>query len=96
MIFKKNSIFYFIDINYMDSPISLKPIKLVLTEAIIVGLLLIGFVKLVKDYLLQYIPNLSGQKENIELFFVAGFLFHVVCEYTGINLWYSREYCKLL
>lgn len=80
----------------MDRPISLKPFKLVLTEAIIVGIFLIGFVKLVKDYILPHIPNLSGQKENIELFFIAGFLFHLVFEYTGVNLWYSREYCKLL
>jgi hypothetical protein len=76
--------------------LSKKPFTLVITEAIIVGLLLVGFVKVTKDYILQYIPNLSGQKETIELFIIAGFLFHIVCEYTGINLWYSKEYCKLL
>ena len=80
----------------MNMPISKKPFTLVLTEAIIVGLLLIGFVKLVKDYLLPHIPNISGQPENVELYLIAGFLFHIVCEYTGINLWYSKEYCKLL
>ena len=80
----------------MDSPISLKPFKLLLTEAIIVGIFLIGFVKIVKDYILPHIPDISGQKENIELFFIAGFIFHFAFEYTGVNLWYSREYCKLL
>jgi len=75
---------------------SLKPINLILIESTVVGLLLIAFVKIVKDYILQYAPNLSGQKDNIELFFIAGFLFHIVCEYTGVNLWYSKEYCKLL
>jgi hypothetical protein len=73
-----------------------KPFTLVITEAIIVGILLVGFVKLTKDYILPRIPNLSGQKETIELFIIAGFLFHIVCEYTGVNLWYSKEYCKLL
>lgn len=75
---------------------SLKPVNLVLIEAVVVGILLIGFVKVIKDYLLQYIPNISGHKESIELFFVAGFIFHIVCEYTGINLWYAKEYCKLV
>lgn len=75
--------------------LSMKPLTLVLTEAIVVGLFLIGFVKLVKTYILPQIPNISGQPENIELYFIAGFLFHIVFEYTGVNLWYSREYCKL-
>jgi hypothetical protein len=76
--------------------LSKKSITLVLTEAIIVGIFLVGIVKLTKDYILRYIPNISGQKETIELFIVAGFLFHIGFEYTGVNLWYSKEYCKLL
>ena len=76
--------------------LSKKQFTLVLTEAIIVGIFLVGFVKLTKDYILPKIPNLSGQPENIELYIIAGFLFHIAFEYTGINLWYSKEYCKLL
>lgn len=76
--------------------LSKKSITLVLTEAIIVGILLVGVVKLTKNYLLPHIPDLSGQKQSIELFIIAGFLFHIACEYTGVNLWYSKEYCKLL
>jgi hypothetical protein len=76
--------------------LSKKSITLVLTEAIIVGIFLVGFVKLTKDYILPRIPNISGQKETIELFIIAGFLFHIGFEYTGVNLWYSKEYCKLL
>jgi hypothetical protein len=75
---------------------SKKPLSLILIEAIIVGLFLIGFVKFVKDFILPYIPNVSGYKNDIELYLIAGFLFHIVFEYSGINLWYSKEYCKLL
>ena len=77
------------------SNVSKKEIKSVIIEAIVVGLLLIGVVKLVSDYLLKYIPDITGNK-NIELLFVSGFLFHIICEYTGINMWYSLEYCKLI
>ncbi len=73
-----------------------KSFTLVLTEAIIVGAFLIGFVKIVKDYILPRIPNLSGYKNDIELYLIAGILFHIAFEYSGINLWYSKEYCKLL
>ena len=77
------------------SNVSKKEIKSVIIEAIVVGLLLIGIVKLVNDYLLKYIPDITGNK-NIELLFVSGFLFHIICEYTGVNMWYSLEYCKLI
>ena len=77
----------------MTSP---KPFLTIFLEASIVGLLLVAIIKLVKDYLLQYIPDISGNKNTIELFFVAGFLFHLIFEYSGINAWYSKEYCKLL
>lgn len=45
---------------------------------------------------MTYIPNFSGKREEIEFLFVIGVIFHVMFEYTGINLWYSKEYCKLL
>jgi hypothetical protein len=77
------------------SNVSKKAINQVILESTIVGLLLIGIIKLVNDYLLKYIPNITGNK-NIELLFVSGFLFHIICEYTGVNIWYSKEYCKLL
>ena len=73
-----------------------KSIAFVIMEAIVVGIILIIFVTFTQKYILQLIPNLSGHKDTIELFFIAGFLFHITFEYTGINLWYSKEYCKLL
>lgn len=77
------------------SNVSKKEVKTVVIESIVVGSLLLGIVKLVNDYLLKYIPNITGNK-NIELLFVSGFLFHIICEYTGVNMWFSKEYCKLI
>ena len=73
-----------------------KSLQLVLTEAIIIGIITVGFIQLTKMFILPYMPNLSGQKESVELFIIAGFLFHITLEYTGLNAWYAKEYCKLL
>ena len=74
---------------------SRKELKTVIFEAIVVGILLIIIFKLVNYYLFDYIPNITVSK-NIELLFISGFLFHIICEYTGVNIWYSKEYCKLI
>jgi len=42
-----------------------------------------------------YIPDLFGYKE-IQTLFIVGALFHLLCEYTGVNVWYAKNYCKLL
>ena len=73
---------------------SKKSISAVLTEAIFVGVFLILFGNLV-EYFKDYIPNLSGMKDKIEVYFIIGFLFHIVFEWTGVNVWYALEYCKL-
>lgn len=75
--------------------ISKKNLLSVLSEASIVGLLLVIFMNFVNTYLLPYIPDFSGNKKAIEAVFITGLAFHLICEYTGLNLWYSREYCKL-
>ena len=76
--------------------VSKKSIGLVIMEASVVGVCLILLVYLVKQYIINMVPDISGYKYDIELFFIVGFLFHVLFEYSGINLWYSVEYCKLL
>lgn len=77
---------------------SVKSLLTVTIEATLVGLLMIVIAKFIKDYVLQYIPiNLSiTRNKNIELLFISGFLFHILFEYSGINLWYAKEYCKLI
>ena len=74
---------------------SRKEIKTVIFEATVVGILLIIIFKLVNYYLFDYIPNITVSK-NIELLFISGFLFHIICEYTGVNIWYSKEYVNIL
>ena len=71
-----------------------KSISAVLIEAIFVGFFLIFFGNLV-EYFKDYIPNLCGMKDKIEVYFIIGFLFHIVFEWTGVNVWYALEYCKL-
>lgn len=72
-----------------------KSVSLVLFEALVVGVGLAILVALVQP-MSGYIPNLSGRKEQIEMLIVVGFLFHVICEYTGVNWWYSKKYCQLM
>lgn len=70
-----------------------KDVSLVLFEAVVVGVGLILIYELVKQIIKQ-----TGMKEqsNLVILFVSGALFHLVCEYTGVNQWYSEKYCKLL
>jgi hypothetical protein len=75
--------------------LSAKPVSLIAIEASVVGICLIMLVYILKNFM-TYIPNFSGKREDIEFLFVVGVIFHVMFEYTGINLWYSKEYCKLL
>lgn len=73
---------------------SKKSIQLVSFEALIVGVCLAILVYIVKKYIT--IPNITGYPMDIELFIIVGALFHILFEYSGVNLWYSLEYCKLV
>lgn len=70
-----------------------KDVSLVLFEAVVVGVGLILIYEIVKRVVTQI-----GMKEpsNLVILFVSGAVFHLVCEYTGVNQWYSEKYCKLL
>jgi len=75
--------------------VSKKPILTVIVEAIVVGAGLIAFVYFVETYLSKYAPNVI-QNKKIQNLFLSGFLFHIVFEYTGINMWYAKDYQKYL
>lgn len=76
-------------------------IQQLLIEATAVGLLLIPC-----TYLAGYIVKLVGKKPTLpevcstwnefyimELnLFLAGFLFHIICQVVGLNSWYCKNY----
>lgn len=68
-----------------------KTILTVTIEAVIVGLLLVLIQQIVKKF---YKFNITFHKD-IEILFITGLLFHLVFEFTGVNLWYAKKYCKL-
>ena len=74
---------------------SKKKVINVLIEASIVGICLVLLVKMF-SYITKYLPNITNSSKQMELLFVSGFMFHMLFEYTGLNVWYSIEYCKLL
>lgn len=81
---------------------SLKPISTVLLEAIVVGILLIVVYKGVEALFFSNIPTNQihpaalNTKNQYYILFLAGAIFHILCEYTGINIWYVKEYNKYI
>lgn len=66
----------------------MKDIIIVLIEAIIVGIFLMIF---------YYFIDLALPKQHIYVkLFISGLVFHLVFEYTGINLYYVKQYKKLI
>jgi hypothetical protein len=73
----------------------------VIVESIVVGLLLIpvmylaGFLvrKLVKKPSLPEVCSTWNENNIMEWnIFFAGFLFHLISEYSGFNKWYIQQY----
>ena len=52
-------------------------------EAFVVGILLV---------ILYFI--LSRLAPPLVAVFLSGALFHLICEYTGVNAWYARNYIQ--
>jgi hypothetical protein len=65
-----------------------KPLFTVLIEATVVGILLL--------VLFQIITYLMKKHSLVIRMFITGALFHILCEISGVNAWYAKEYCKLL
>lgn len=75
-----------------------KPFSVVLVEAVVVGVLLVVVYNIV-DYLLGFY-NLGDKigllYYKILVLFFSGFIFHILCEITGVNLWYVNDYNKYI
>ena len=69
----------------------------VLVEAIVVGVLLL-FLYIIVLTALSYNDIIKKNHTVHMLFstFIAGGLFHIICEYTGINMWYVNDYNKII
>lgn len=64
-------------------------------EAFVVGILLVVLTHIIMNLLFLYKKSfyLSSKKNyNFELIvFMSGFLFHILCEITGLNIWYLKN-----
>jgi predicted alpha/beta hydrolase len=81
--------------------INMPSIQKVIMEAIIVGIVLIpityiaGFIakRLVGKPALPEICRRWNDYYIMEVnLFIAGFLFHIISEYAGVNKWYAQQY----
>ena len=74
----------------------------VMVEAAVVGILLVLVIYLVQ-FMLEVVgyprPNLPAACSSWDQYyqmeitvFLAGALFHLICQYTGVNEWYARKY----
>lgn len=59
----------------------MKSLPVLAFEAIIVGLFLVLIFLLLSRYLAP-----------VPAVFASGALFHLACEFTGVNAWYARHY----
>lgn len=59
----------------------MKPPTTLAIEAFVVGLLLM-ILFLIVSRVMSPVPAV----------FISGALFHVICEYSGVNAWYARTY----
>jgi hypothetical protein len=74
---------------------SQKPFVTVCIEAFVVGILLVALYVIVK-YLYTSFYNKTDIYTSYIILFLSGALFHILCEYLGINIWYVIEYNKIL
>ena len=61
----------------------MKSLALLSLEALVVGLLLVLLFIIVSKYMAP-----------LPAVFVSGAAFHLICEATGVNAWYARNYFK--
>ena len=75
----------------------MKTVYEILGEAAFVGVFLVVFYFIVHWIRLNFIKVNCPEPMCLYLELIAaGALFHIVCEYTGINKWYSINYVNKL
>lgn len=74
------------------SDVSTKAVSTVLTEAIVVGSVLVVLYKLVSYLLPKKFMSSNSEGRNIVILFLAGAVFHLMFEYSGVNMWYAKNY----
>ena len=67
-----------------------------LTEAFVVGITLGFFGLFISTIVMSFNENFSFKKyhywKQVYLsYFISGFLFHIFCEYLGVNKWYCKN-----
>lgn len=67
-----------------------KDFSLLIFEGIIVGVGLTLLYIMINSFLSFYSVS------QYTILFLSGLSFHLLCEFTGINKWYSLKYCELL
>jgi TRAP-type C4-dicarboxylate transport system permease large subunit len=61
----------------------MKSIQTLSLEALVVGLLLVILYMVTRRFM-----------DSVPAVFVSGAAFHLICEATGVNAWYARNYFK--
>lgn len=56
--------------------------SLVAFEAFVVGIVLVLFYYVITQFKVKPLPAV----------FLSGALFHLTCEFTGVNAWYAKHY----
>lgn len=62
----------------------MKPVVTLMFEALIVGILLVAI----------FILSSKLTKNTLYAVFASGAVFHILCEVTGVNAWYAKNYFK--
>ena len=72
-----------------------KSIKQVTIETLFVGILL-TFLFLILLFITNPFLKNNHMIQMLLSVFLSGGIFHILCEYTGINIWYSKQYCDIV
>lgn len=72
-----------------------KSIKQVTIETFFVGFLLTFLFGIILAILMPLLKN-NHMIHMLLSVFISGGLFHIICEYTGVNIWYSKQYCDIV